>query len=210
MLAGLMAAQPLLSNSTVADTRSTELLNKVSKTYKAYKTIKASFTIAMKSAKATKAVKQKGKLYLKGKMFRIEMAGQEIYCDGTTMWTYLKDANEVQITDYDPDALGISPSNIFTIHENGFKHRYISDVTEGKKTMHLIEMTPTDKKKPYFKVKTYINKVGSKIEKMEVSSKNGSKSTYSIDKFASNVKMSSSFFKFDAKKKPGVVEIDLR
>lgn len=206
----LIVAQPILSSSSVHDARSTEILKKVSKTYKAYKTIKASFTIDVKNSSTNKSIKQKGTLYLKGKKFRIDMAGQEIYCDGKTIWTYLKDANEVQITNYDEKNMDISPSSIFKIYEKGFLHKFSGEVTEKSKTMSIIEMTPTDKNKAYFKVQMYINKVGNKIEKMIVNSKNGMTTTYSITKFAGNIKINNSFFKFDSKLKPGVIEVDLR
>lgn len=58
------------------------------------------------------------------------MDGQEIYCDGKTMWTYLKDANEVQISNYNPKSSDINPSEIFTVYEKGFLSKFIG---EGKK-----------------------------------------------------------------------------
>ena len=45
---------------------------------------------------------------------------------------------------------------------------------------------------------------------MTVFNKNGVESVYEITTFSSNIKYEDTFFKFDKKSKPGVVEIDLR
>ena len=200
----------LVSVSSTSDNRSTEILNKVSKTYKNYKSMKASFNVNVTNKQSNSSIKQNGTLYVKGKKFRVNMSGQEIYCDGKTIWTYLKDANEVQITRYDKKTMDVNPSEIFTIYENGFMHKYAGQKNIGGKNMDLIEMTPTDKSKPYFKVRLAIDKVAAKIKEMAVYNKNGVTTTYTITKFAGNMEISDSFFKFNPKSKPGVIEIDLR
>ena len=138
------------------------------------------------------------------------MSGQEIYCDGKTIWTYLKDANEVQITKYDEKTMEINPSEIFTIYEKGFIHKYAGQKTSGGKTLDMVEMTPIDKNKPYFKVRLGIDKLANKVNEMSVYNKNGVVTKYSITKFEGNVEISDSYFKFNPRSKPGVIEIDLR
>lgn len=210
LIATMVVITPTQLDSATQDSRSKEILNKVSKTYKTYKSIKASFTVNIKNKQNNSSVNQSGTLYVKGKKFRVNMSGQEIYCDGKTIWTYLKDANEVQITKYDEKNMDVNPSDIFTIYEKGFIHKYAGQKTEGKKTLHLIEMTPTDKTKPYFKVRLSIDKLAAKVEEMSIHNKNGVTTTYKITKFSGNVDISDSYFKFNPKSKPGVIEIDLR
>ena len=45
---------------------------------------------------------------------------------------------------------------------------------------------------------------------MSVHNKNGIITTYIISKFEPNVNINDGYFKFNAKDKPGVIEIDLR
>jgi outer membrane lipoprotein-sorting protein len=191
------------------DQAAIKILNDVSKTYKSFKTIKANFKVQVKSKQDNSNISQSGVLYSKGKKFKIEMSGQEIYCDGKFLWTYLEDANEVQITKYDPNKEDISPSTIFTIYQKGFVSKYSGeDVAKGK-TIQKIELTPKDKGKPYFKVKLSIEKTGHRINDMTVMNKNGMESRYEIVTLSPNLAMSDDLFKFDAKKKPGVVVVDL-
>jgi len=201
-----LVSLPLIGQDATAN----RILNNVSRTYQTYKSIKAGFTIDIKNTQNNSTIKQVGTLYLKGKKFRIKLTDQEIYCDGKTMWTYFKEENEVQITKYDPNAQEINPSEIFTIYQKGFNYKYIGESIISGKTVQKIEMTPTDKTKPYFKVKLNIEKASNKITNMSVYNKNGIRSNYAITSFKSNLPISDGFFKFDPKTKPGVIEIDLR
>ncbi|MCC6721914.1 MAG: outer membrane lipoprotein carrier protein LolA [Bacteroidia bacterium] len=187
-----------------------KILEKVSKKYKSFKTIKADFKIKIINKQNKSSQSEKGILYVKGKKFRVEMDGQEIYCDGKTMWTYLKDVNEVQISDYNTKKTDINPSEIFTVYEKGFLSKFIGEGKKGNIVTQHIELTPTDKKKPFFKVKLTIDKMAQKIMDMTVLNKNGIESLYEIIQLTPNVTLDDSFFSFDKKSKPGVIEIDLR
>jgi len=191
------------------DQKANAILATVSKTYKSYKTIKAGFRISIDNQQTNSKINQKGTLYLKGKKFRIDMSDQEIYCDGNKMWTYFKEENEVQIAKYDPNQQDINTSEIFTNYKKGFKSKYIGEVLKGNVKVQKIELIPDDRNKPYFKVKLEIEKATHKISSMQILNKNGLVTNYSITSFDGNVDISDSFFKFDSRSKPGVVEIDL-
>lgn len=206
----LVIANPFNSVSETQDNKSNEILNKLSKTYKTYKSVKASFTVTIYNKKSNTKVRQTGQLYQKGKKFRVNMSGQEIYCDGKTIWTYIDGANEVQVSKFDAKSMDINPSEIFTIYEKGFVHKYGGQKVVGTKTLDIVELTPTDKSKGYFKVKLGIDKLANKVKEMVVYSKNGLETTYDINKLDANVPINDSYFKFNTKDKPGVIVIDLR
>ncbi|MDB0055039.1 outer membrane lipoprotein carrier protein LolA [Bacteroidia bacterium] len=206
----LVIANPFNSVSETQDNKSNEILNKLSKTYKTYKSVKASFTVTIYNKKSNTKVRQTGQLYQKGKKFRVNMSGQEIYCDGKTIWTYIDGANEVQVSKFDAKSMDINPSEIFTIYEKGFVHKYGGQKVVGTKMLDIVELIPTDKSKGYFKVKLGIDKLANKVKEMVVYSKNGLETTYDINKLDANVPINDSYFKFNTKDKPGVIVIDLR
>ena len=206
----LVIANPFNSVSETQDNKSNEILNKLSKTYKTYKSVKASFTVTIFNKKSNTKVRQTGQLYQKGKKFRVNMSGQEIYCDGKTIWTYIDGANEVQVSKFDAKSMDINPSEIFTIYEKGFVHKYGGQKVVGTKMLDIVELIPTDKSKGYFKVKLGIDKLANKVKEMVVYSKNGLETTYAINKLDANVPINDSYFKFNTKDKPGVIVIDLR
>src|ERR1700722_17576088 len=78
-----------------------EILNKVSAQYKKFSTLKVDFKY-INEVQGDKKFREeeKGTLYLKKTKFELEMTDQVVISDGKTLWTYIKDAKEVQINNY--------------------------------------------------------------------------------------------------------------
>ncbi|MEY4876595.1 MAG: hypothetical protein RL708_1744 [Bacteroidota bacterium] len=185
-------------------------LDGVSKKYKSFKTIKANFKLAIDNAASKIKEEKKGLLVLKANKFRVEMDNQEISCDGKTVWTYAKDANEVQVNNYEANPNGISPADIFTMYEKGFLYQMGDVIKEAGKDLQMIELTPTDKTKNYFKIKLFIDKAAQSIVRSKIFDKNGNVYTYSVMQFSSNISIEDATFVFDSKKHPGVDINDIR
>lgn len=189
------------------DKKAQDILKSASTKYKSLKSIKALFTITIESTKDKTKESQKGVLSLKGQKYRLEIAGQDIISDGNTRWTFVKDANEVQIDIQRTDENAITPTNIFTIYEKGWQSKYTGD----EKDNHLIELVPTEEKsKNIFKVKIAINKTQKTITSAKVFDKNGSIQTILVDKFIADGASNDSLYVFDQSKYPGAEIIDLR
>ncbi len=193
------------SNAQV-DAKAQQILKAVSAKYKSYKSLTASFKLNLMDQKTKKAEVQNGSITLKGNMFNLTMADQVVMSDGKLMWTYLKESNEVQISEAKTSSDAISPTNIFTMYENGYKQKYLAD----KKNHHLIELFPDDAKKNYFKIQLEINKKDKYVQTARVYDKNGNIYTYSIVKFTPNATITDDMFAFNKAKYPGVEVVDLR
>lgn len=195
------------------DPKAKGILDEVSKKTKAYTSIKADFTITNQPAdKTKKADTQNGSLVLKGDKYKLLIKGQEVVSDNKTIWTYLKDANEVQINNVDPksdDAL--NPSKIFTLYEKGYKYKYDKeDVLEGK-PVHVISLFPANPDKAKFHTaKLFVDKTDKRILSVKMMMKDGSTVTYSIKTFESNQPVLDNLFTFDQKAHPGIEVVDLR
>lgn len=204
----------LFNNESLAqqpDTKTAQtILNGVSAKYKSYSAVKASFITKVENS-ANKVTDQKeGTLLVKGNKYKLELSNQEIICDNATIWTYLKDANEVQINIYEPDENTINPSQIFTIYEKNFLYGYIEDKNLNGKIYQIIDMTPKDKTKPFFKVRLMIDKADKSVYSVKVFDKSGNKYIYEILKLTPNISVTDSYFSFDTKSHPGVEVVDLR
>jgi chaperone LolA len=186
------------------------LLDGMSKKYKSYKTIKANFKLSIENAANKIKEEKKGLLVLKANKFRVEMDNQEISCDGKTVWTYMKDANEVQVNNYEANPNGISPADIFTMYEKGFLYQMAEIIKENGKDLQVVELTPTDKSKNYFKIKLFIDKATQSIVRSKIFDKNNNIYTYHVVQFQSNQTIEDATFTFDAKKHPGVEVNDIR
>lgn len=199
-----------ISLQAQTDKKAQDILKSVSVKYKSLKNITAKFKLNIKD-QANKAIQnQNGTLVLKGPKYKLIMGTQEILSDGKVVWTYLKDANEVQINEPKSDPGAITPQNIFTIYEKGFKSKYIGEKTVGGKVLQIIELVPEDAKRNFIKIQLTINKSEKYIAQAIVYEKSGTNYTYSIDSFNSNTEVNDTIFTFNKSNYPNVDVIDLR
>ncbi len=192
------------------DKNAEKLLSTISKRYKAFKSIKADFIYSVESKADKSTEKQKGTLLVKGNNFKLDIAGQTIICDNTTIWTYSQEINEVQINNYNPKENAIRIDDIFTMYNKGFISKIAEEKKEGGKDIAIIELVPTNKKRNYFKIKLTIDKTNQTILKSVVYDKSGTIHTYTITNQVPNFKLEDKTFKFDKAKYPKVEVIDLR
>jgi outer membrane lipoprotein carrier protein len=205
----ILAAFSLISHAQY-DAQALEILESMSKKYKAFTSFEANITSSMTNEVEKIREEFKGKITVKGDKFRLVMEDQEIINNGSTVWTYLPSAKEVNIDNYDPDSDEINPSKIYDIYKKGFKYLYLGDKTENGIPCAEIDLVPEKKDAQYFKIKMMIGKKDNSIQSWTMFDKSGNKYKYAISKFAANVDVSDSHFTFDPKKYPGVEIIDLR
>lgn len=194
-----------------SDPAAEKILKDVSGKYKSYQNFKAEFTFILENQADSIYEEQKGTLYLKGDMYRLKLSGQEIISNNKSVWTYLLDANEVQINEVDlNDKEAFRPSNLFSIYQEGFKYRLIEEKTEKGKVLQFIDLVPSKNDKSYFRIIITIDKASKNLVNSKIFDRNGNRYTYKVDKFESDQKLDDVFFTFDVSKHPGVEIIDLR
>lgn len=194
------------------DAKAKAILAETSKKYKSFNIVKADFTYTIISQQADINETGNGSLYAKSKenKYKVQLKDQDLISDGKSQWTYLKEDKEVQLSDVDNKPNALNPAKLFTIYEKGYKYIYNGNVKSNGKSYYSIDLTPTDSKQSFFKVRLSIDKVSKLMRKAEIFDKNGSRYTYTITAFTPNVKVLETVFAFDAKKNPGVEVVDLR
>src|ERR1041385_2926629 len=205
------------------DPKAKAILEEVSKTTKAYSSITATFSITVKQANVTSDVKNET-VIMKGGMYKIVIENkvkdvikkEEYYNDGTTTWVYSEKDKEVTI-DNAPDPAKkksetITPNDIFTLYEKGFKYTFVKEETQNGKVVQIINLFPEKPdKKNYHTVKVTIDKTKKQIINVVFMNKDGSTTTYNVKTFTPNAVVSDATFKYDKKAHPtDVQEIDMR
>ncbi|MEJ7558216.1 MAG: outer membrane lipoprotein carrier protein LolA [Pedobacter sp.] len=208
----LLTVGTVLGLQAQTDTKAKAILAEVSKKYRSYNVIKTDFSFTLENPQAKIKETQQGSLIANSEAnkYKVSMTEQEVYSDGKSQWTYLKENKEVQITDVDNNADGVNPAKIFTIYEKGYKYLFVSEKKVGAKTLQTIDLSPLDIKKTVFKIRLTIDKVAKQITNVVIFDKSGNRYTYAIKAFTPNVKVAETVFAFDAKKYPGVEVVDLR
>lgn len=194
------------------DAKARAILAEVSKKYRSYDVIKTDFTFTLDNPQAKLKETQTGTLYAKAKSnkYKVVLKSQELISDGKNQWTYSKADKEVQLSEVDNSLNALNPAQIFTMYEKGFKYFYNGEKKVNNRAVHVIDLTPVDIKRSFFKVRLNIDKVTKRISNAVIFDKNGNRYTYLIRTFTPNVKIPESMFAFDAKKHPGVEVVDLR
>ncbi len=198
--------QDVSSDKGQSDAKSQENLKKVTKLYQGYKTINASFTITT-TAVNKKPVVSKGTVWIKGNKFKLNYANQEIFCNGITIWTYNPDDQEVTMEDYKKRDNSITPNEIFTVYQKGYKSKYEGPTTEGGKVHDVVRLVPK-KKANYAYLKLEIDN-SYKISKVIQHYKNGTEVTIELNKLTPNAAMKDDFFQWSDVGHSDVTVVDL-
>lgn len=192
------------------DSKAKQILIEVENKYKSAKALQADFAYEMRND-ANKAKEEiKGTFVMKKNKFKLKLAEQEIYNNGTTVWTYLKESNEVSISDYSPENEDITPEKVFTLYKKDYKYIFIREFTENNKTYQEIDLQPTDRSKKVNKIRLVINKQTKSIKSWEIFEKNQNRFKYTVSTISYDVAVEDSYFVFDKKNYPKVTEVDLR
>lgn len=195
----------------VSDPDAKKLLDAVSAKFKTFSTVKATFTLRIENAAGKVQGSKTGNLAMKANKYHILITGQEIFCDGKTVWNYDKAANEVSVSNVDNSSGAITPQKLFTnFYDKDFLYKLNADETINGKPCKVVELTPVDKSKPFFKLLIGIDKKSNIIVNTRVFEKNGNRYIYSISGIQTNTAIGDDQFTFDAKKYPKVEVVDLR
>jgi outer membrane lipoprotein carrier protein len=190
------------------DAAAKKILDEVSAKYKTFKTVQANFTLKIESKAGKKLGTKTGMLYTKAAKYKIVEKNTTIICDGATQWRYEANANEVTISKPETGNATLTPQKIFTnFYDKDFLYKLNGEKVIGGKKLAEIEMTPTDKRKNFFKVYVYVDKATSTITSIKVLETSGNIVTYSMSNMKTNTNLEDNDFVFDKTKYPGVEEI---
>jgi outer membrane lipoprotein-sorting protein len=208
VLALLCMAQTAFAQN---DPKAKTILDAVSKKVNALKSLKANFALHLSGSNGKVKEAKKGAFSMKGQKYHVVLGGQEIICDGKTVWTYMKDANEVQVSTYNPNEQTISPTKLFTnFYDKEYKYKYIGEKKVNGKNCDVVELTPVSGAKQFSKIQLAVDKASSTIVGGNIWEKNGNNYQYEVSGFTPNAAIADNYFTFNAKEHPGVEVVDLR
>ncbi|MDR0823970.1 MAG: outer-membrane lipoprotein carrier protein LolA [Prevotella sp.] len=187
------------------------ILDKASEAYNKAGGINVTFTLDTKDAKSKTTYSYDGKVFMKGDKFKLEIPDAITWFDGKTQWVYVKDTEEVNISNPTGEELqGISPSVLFSIYKKGFNLTYKGEKRVGGKTVQEIELTPQKKNADITKIMVQIDKVANTFSKITLIDKAGLENALFIKTYQQGVNIPDTTFSFNKKNYPKVEIVDLR
>ena len=206
ILTGLLVCCSLIVFSQGKDVKATALLDEVSKTAKSHKSIKADFSYTMVNTKAKINEEKTGTLMVSGDKYKMTAAGQTVICDGKTIWTYIKESNEVQVNALENKDDAMTPSKLLTSYNANYKSKIIKSTDPA---IEAVELIPNAGKN-FTRAILGIDKANKQVKSFTLFDKSGNTFTYRIKTYQTDLPVTDADFTFDTKKFPGVEVIDMR
>ncbi|MFZ9754924.1 MAG: LolA family protein [Bacteroidia bacterium] len=189
------------------DAQAQAILNRVSRVYQTYSTITSTFSLTTKNSNGGTTVST-GKIWMKGKMYKLDYADQQIYCNGTYIWTYNELDAEVTQENFVYRSNNITPNEIFTIYNRDFRSTYDGPLVRNGKNYDVVLMLPK-KATNYSWVKIEVDKSTNKVQRLIQRFKNGTEVTIEVTSFVTNQTLSDAFFKWNQAAHSDVDLVDL-
>jgi outer membrane lipoprotein-sorting protein len=186
-----------------------EIIEEITTKTQSYSSVEVEFTFTYEDPSSGDEVSEPGKLIISGDRYILDIEGQTVICDGTTIWTYIEDAWEVQINSIEDDDDAITPSKLLTAYNDEYKAKLDKEFKRDGVNYQRIELKPAEGKK-WEKLEVLVNADKEEISEITIHDKNGGKIHYKIDRFTPEVPVSDDDFTFDPEKHPDVEVVDMR
>ena len=206
----LIAFSFVFAMQSQKEEKAREILEQVTKKTKSYSSIKIKFKYIIDNRVEHMKDTTKGTIYLKSDKFKLFFQGNEVFSDGTTIWTHQVDIGEITINSVDTENDGaLNPANILSMYEKGFKYRYLGEIVNNGKSFYQVDLYPENpKEKSYSIIKLKIDKENSQLSSIKMIGKDGIDYIIDLVQFKPNIKVVESMFSFDPSKYPKDIEIN--
>ena len=200
----------LLFISTVSFGQNSEeaknLLDEVSTKMSSYKNMYIGFSQSLINLEA--GIKEgdeppiRGEVNLAGEKYRLDYLGNQFIFDGKKLYVINNDEKEISVTDGDLDDEDgfIYPSKLLTFYKQGYNFEMGKLQTVKGRKLQFVTLYPIDSNSEIVKVELAIDAKTKHIVQLIQTGENGSKTTFTITNFKSNLNLSDDFFNFDKEK----------
>lgn len=210
----IIAVITAFSTQTFAqkETKAKEILDLASQKYTEAGATAALFTINIKDLNAKTTYSFDGSIQMKGNKFYLSTPDTDSWFDGKTQWVYLKDSEEINITEPSEEEIQmINPSVIFDLYKKNSNYKFIGEKKDIKqRNVYEVELIPDNKQGEIQKITVQINKIDYMPVTFTIFYKNNLQNIIYINSYKTKQTLTDSYFVFDKKKFPNVEIIDLR
>ena len=161
--------------------------------------VKASFKMA-----STQYGNASGTISLKGRKFQLSVPQAKMWFDGKTLWTYMTNNDEVNVSNpTDAQLQVLNPYQFINMYKQGYNYTL---KTAG--TTHQVHLTAKDQKRRVQEMYITVNK--KTCSPTQIKMKQGDKWTTFTVVSLKSAKLADANFRFNAKDYPKAEVIDLR
>ena len=171
---------------------------------KSHKNVEMVFTYQISPDGKNLGECEKGRAWLQGEAYKIEMANQQTISDGKTIWSYLIEDEEVMVSNA-TDGTDNTPLKLLTSLDESYVATLTGIDAQGLATIEL-----ANPKGQYKRVTLKINTKKVELKNADIYMEDGSKVVVNVEEMKFDQQLDDKFFTFDTKKHPKVDVIDMR
>lgn len=206
---GACAALALAVGAARASDDPQEILEKVRKKFETVKDAELKFTQRTRFALSKLEQAAAGTLIMKKeRKYRIEMDGQTIVTDGTTVWSYSAANKQVLIDTFKEDERSVSPERILSGARGDYIPTVLGRERLGKAETVVLKLVPRGEQSLVSSLRLWIDTGDWLIRKAEMIDVNGKETTYTVGEYRLNTGVPDARFLFQIP--AGIETIDLR
>lgn len=180
----------------------TSILDKAADNFRKAGGVKIDYTYQVNGQGGT------GNIQLKGHKFVNHMDGQTLWFDGKTLWTYLPDNQEVNVTTPTQKELAkMNPYAFVSLYKKGYKATLRGN---GTKEYYVILLTATDAKRSPSQITVHIGRTSHRLLYAKLKLSSGDTLTVNVTSYKDRQQWADSHFVFPSKSYPDAEVIDLR
>ncbi|MCF0210918.1 MAG: outer membrane lipoprotein carrier protein LolA [Bacteroidales bacterium] len=161
------------------------------------------------SEQGEKAQKGSGTFLSNGNKYRVESSDFNDYCNGTTLWHYIKSNNEVEISDVEDGNAMFNFTKIINQYAKSYRPKLIRYESFNKVNCAIIDLTPK-KSSSISKVRLWTAKNDNRILQMIIYVRGGTTYTYTFSNYKAKTTTTDEDFVFQKSKFPKAKVVDLR
>jgi chaperone LolA len=170
--------------------------------------VAVNFTLKVSEKNAVNSQSGSGTFTIKANKFVLEMDRLNVWFDGKTQWSYMKENNEVSLSE--PTEAELVETNPMAIL-SAYKEKCLIKFSKTTSTQnHIIDLTPKDKRNNFTKIEVQIAKSTGNLVSIKMIAKNGQSSVLTLTNYRKGVKVADDIFVFNKTKFKGVTVNDLR
>jgi len=188
--------------ATVHAQSATSILDKAAATFRKAGGVKIGYTYQMNGQGGA------GDIQLKGNKFVNHMDGQKLWFNGKTLWTYIPDNQEVNVTTPTQKELAkMNPYAFISLYKKGYKATLGGN---GTKKYYVIQLTATNTKRSPSRITVHVSRSDYRLLYAKLTLSSGDTLTVSVTSYKDRQQWADSHFAFPSKSYPDVEVIDLR
>lgn len=188
-----------------------KILDKALRIYNEECPVQINFTMSTQNIGDNEVHRQKGKAWMNGEKFKIDIPEATIWFDGTTQWVLVKDTQEVNINNPDNTELtALNPQLLFKLYQNGYDAELIGQTENNGIKVDEVVLTPIDANEDNIgKVRLHIDKAKSRIMQLVIN-KDDMVNTIVVNDYNLEGVQDEGIYRFQKSEYPDVEIVDLR